>query len=312
MKAPVLTVMMICAATLGLHAATREEVKRILFEPILPTGLETLTQEEKWARLDQIRSEAAAIRRDDKQIAMSVYCELMEEYFGDRGIRETIMVHLYMIDGCDITSTGNQEALDWVRKAVREGSQSPVAIDYLMEKGDARDLELLSFRGKSGLEERVAGFNRIHNTVGPNWPGFTPSVTNTGPQALYVEAILRQYWAAMEDKSVTNIPPELITMAVWFDEDGNPVCNVDLEKYGLTMPELDVPNKPKGNGKPSPTLEGERPREPETSGGFQPPEQTPPATGCRRHIWLCAGVTVLTLGIGGLYAWRKKASTQKD
>jgi len=32
---------------------------------------------------------------------------------------------------------------------------------------------------------------------------------------------------------------------VWFDEDGNPVCNVDLAKYGLTMPEIDLPQNVK-------------------------------------------------------------------
>ncbi|MCL1921522.1 MAG: hypothetical protein FWG50_10700 [Kiritimatiellaeota bacterium] len=34
-------------------------------------------------------------------------------------------------------------------------------------------------------------------------------------------------------------------MVVWFDEDGNPVCNVDLAKYGLAMPEIDLPQKVK-------------------------------------------------------------------
>ena len=106
---------------------------------------------------------------------------------------------------------------------------------------------------------------------------------------------------------------------MWFDNDGNPVYNVDLEKYGLTMPKLDVPNKPKGKEKPPPPLEGELrhsvpPREPETSngipavessGGFQPPEQTPQTAGYRRHLWRYAGIAVLILGIGGLYARSK-------
>jgi hypothetical protein len=47
----------------------------------------------------------------------------------------------------------------------------------------------------------------------------------------------------------TKIPTELLTLVVWFDDGGNPVCNVDLAKYGLTMPELDVPNRPKGKEK---------------------------------------------------------------
>ena len=72
-----------------------------------------------------------------------------------------------------------------------------------------------------------------------NSPPFIPSVANTGPQAAHVHDLLKQ--ALEKYGSVSNIPPELITMVVSFDEDGNPVCNVDLAKYGLTMPDIEAP-----------------------------------------------------------------------
>jgi len=52
-----------------------------------------------------------------------------------------------------------------------------------------------------------------------------------------------KYWGTAKDTS--QIPDELLTMVVWFDEDGNPVCNVDLTKYGLTMPEIGLPQNVK-------------------------------------------------------------------
>ncbi|MCL1919966.1 MAG: hypothetical protein FWG50_02645 [Kiritimatiellaeota bacterium] len=122
-----------------------------------------------------------------------------------------------------------------------------------MMKGDARDLDIVGDGFRDALAMRVAGTNIINYSppssgmpAGSGWRGCTPSVTNTGPQGLYVEAILRQYWEKMEERNTAKVPPELLTLAVWFDDGGNPVCNVDLAKYGLTMPELDVPNRPMG------------------------------------------------------------------
>ena len=138
------------------------------------------------------------------------------------------------------------------------------AITYLVLKGDESDLakisDGISVMCDAVLGARVAGSNLfvkmsvpteyggIITNMLPNLvtfrPPFIPSVANTGPQALYVYEILKRAWEnAGEDES--KIPAELLTMVVWFDEDGNPVCNVDLAKYGLTMPELDVPNRPK-------------------------------------------------------------------
>jgi len=64
---------------------------------------------------------------------------------------------------------------------------------------------------------------------------FFPSVANTGPQAVYVREILYRFWE-MAGRDSAKIPKELLTMVISFDEDGNPVCSVDLAKYGLSMP----------------------------------------------------------------------------
>ncbi|MCL1856988.1 MAG: hypothetical protein FWF84_05040 [Kiritimatiellaeota bacterium] len=90
------------------------------------------------------------------------------------------------------------------------------------------------------LEMRVTGINvvdtlAITGLYGFGTPWFYPSVTNTGPQALYVGEILYRYWESVEFDTA-QIPPELLTMVVSFDGDGNPVSSVDLSKYGLTMP----------------------------------------------------------------------------
>ena len=167
-----------------------------------------------------------------------------------------------------------QEFADWINTLPKKNSQVQnffalkQSFQYLIMKGDERDLDLIPIpHWRSALAMRVAGTNLIDYSQFFDSTGIfrgshdiIPSVTNTGRQAVYVVEILRQYWMNMElnedgYRDRDKIPAELLTMVVWFDEDGKPVCNVDLAKYGLTMPELDVPNKPK--------MEGERPREPD-------------------------------------------------
>ena len=318
---PVVSMTVLC-----LHGDTPEEVSRFIRETV-EEAVQPNTPEhrERWYRMV---SKLETIERD---VRIPVYCEIMAEKFDDPNPKYVnhIILRLYALDGSELASYGNQEALGWTRRVLREkgkGFDTGLALRYVLLKGDERDLDVIHPYRKDILAMRVAGTNIVNHpyfdnrlNAGPAaLQSVIPSVTNTGPQALYVEAIIRQYWDRLETeyheedtgrerpfRDASKIPAELLTMVVWFDEDGNPVCNVDLEKYGLTMPELDVPNKPKGKEKPSPPLEGERPREPETSGGIQPPEQTPPAVGCRRHFWLYAGVAVLTLGIGYFYVWRK-------
>ncbi|MCL1921705.1 MAG: hypothetical protein FWG50_11650 [Kiritimatiellaeota bacterium] len=193
-------------------------------------------------------------------------CKLLEEKFDDPGVVNAAMWSFYCGDGADRASYGNKEALGWARRVVKEkktGYHITTAMDYLGQKGNAEDIALLSqYLVGRKLSARVAGTNLLNNHLtdfeGLWWLGCTPSVTNTGPQGLYVEAILRQYWENLEVgkdrhgnpyRDQSKIPPEIQTLVVSFDKKGNPVCNVDLAKYGLTMPEIDVPNRPKGKGK---------------------------------------------------------------
>ncbi|MCL1922141.1 MAG: hypothetical protein FWG50_13900 [Kiritimatiellaeota bacterium] len=102
-------------------------------------------------------------------------------------------------------------------------------------------------------------------------------------------------------EKVSQTPPELLTMVVWFDAGGNPVCNVDLAKYGLAMPEIDLPQKVKDEirrrssgsaGLPPCNAggAGQKPCAPGTTAPWSPP--------------LLIGVAILIIG-GGFYAWRK-------
>ncbi|MCL1921704.1 MAG: hypothetical protein FWG50_11645 [Kiritimatiellaeota bacterium] len=197
---------------------------------------------------------------------------MLEEKFDDPGTVYFIMRRFYLGDGRNIASCGNQEALGWARRAMREKPKEyGEAGRYLALKGDTRDIDILPpGQERRILEARVAGTNLVSHPsfeflTFRNLPArftFFPSVANTGPQALYAEAILRQCWKNLEVetrvladgssrpfKDLSKIPPELLTLVVWFDDGGNPVCNVDLAKYGLTMPDLDVPNRPKGKEK---------------------------------------------------------------
>ncbi|MCL1921706.1 MAG: hypothetical protein FWG50_11655 [Kiritimatiellaeota bacterium] len=219
-------------------------------------------------RYRQISSEWKAIGGDAK---MAVFLEMIGEKPDDTDTVNWMMSMFNRTDGADLASYGNQEALEWVRKVLRsegERFKKGGAEAYLMKKGDERDLDILGGKPGDTLSMRVAGTNVINYIPSgaailetDEWLGCIPSVTNTGPQGIYVEAILRQCWENLETetrfrgdkpypfKDKAKIPPELLTLVVWFDDGGNPVCNVDLAKYGLTMPELDVPNRPKGKEK---------------------------------------------------------------
>ena len=121
---------------------------------------------------------------------------------------------------------------------------------YLAFKGDARDLEVVKQFDRDTLgailERRVAGENIFGYDAEKLKPlkfigrpkTFFPSVANTGPQAVYVREILYRYWEE-NDKDASKIPQELLTMVVSFDKDGNPVCSVDLAKYGLSTPVIE-------------------------------------------------------------------------
>lgn len=178
-----------------------------------------------------------------------------------------LMSFVCKIDGSNMRSTGDADMLRLAREFLAVKSEKPewqsaaFCLLYLSQKGVSSDLPLLkkysglhsnlNFAKKAALESfrvlqgRVAGTNmltfmqaRYHNWS-TNEPPFLPSVANTGPQAVYVYDLLKQALAKYGD--ATNIPPELVTMRVSFGADGSPVCNVDLAKYGLVLPDFDPP-----------------------------------------------------------------------
>ena len=252
-----------------------EERYKILDEyyKMLPEGLRAIQAASRsLEEQNQVLDEYIKARLALREPFIEVLCKMLETKFDDPNpeyVNEA-MSRFYNFDGHNIASYGNPEALDWARRVMKEkpaeqGFDRRSARDYLVVKGDGRDLDLISSREwRERLNMRVAGTNLINffrpanTTGGASWYSCLPSVTNTGPQGLYVQEILRQFWETIEievDDSVyptyrfrdiSKIPEELLTMVVWFDENGNPVCNVDLAKYDLTMPELDVPNRPKG------------------------------------------------------------------
>jgi len=245
--------------------AQEEEVRRLIREfsemPSVPTP-------ERDGLINQL---LAGLMPLDPDEAFPVYYQILEEKFDDPNYVTQIMRIFLWADGRNIASYGQQEALDWARKLMRDkkpgqGFEKGAAVDYLLVKGDERDIDLMSNRmWRERLAMRVAGTNLINFwqkpwSTGVNWEGCLPSVTNTGPQGVYVQEILRKVWENLEIeiergtedwdpparfRDSSKIPDELLTMVVWFDKDGNPVCNVDLAKYGLTMPVIEP--KPTGS-----------------------------------------------------------------
>ena len=152
-----------------------------------------------------------------------------------------------MIDGDNLASEGEEKALEWVRM-VLESDNSGIA-GYLVQKStDAKDVELIQQWCGSGhtgfLETRLAGTNIFkwsdpYIYANESTMRLYPSAANTGPQAVYVREILLRYWEQSEGHHSPPIPSELLTMVVSFDATGNPMCNVDLAKYGLSMPVID-------------------------------------------------------------------------
>ena len=103
----------------------------------------------------------------EKDTVLSVYCEMLAEKFDDLNPRyvNILMYELTLIDGSDLTSYGNQEALDWVRKVPGSDRKRFNTVNteaYLMMKGDARDLDLLTWSDKERLATWVAGTNVIN------------------------------------------------------------------------------------------------------------------------------------------------------
>jgi len=265
--------------------AQEDEVRRLIREF---TEIPNSPSPERDGLINQL---LASLEKFDSDEAFPVYYKILEEKFDEPNYVSRIMRRFFDFDGRNIASYGQQEALDWARrvrkeKAHGEGFDRGWATDYLLVKGDERDLDLMSNRRwREQLAMRVAGTNLINFwqkswSTGVCWDGCVPSVANTGPQGVYVQEILHKVWENLEieieghshlgnpigRKDGSKIPPELLTMVVWFDEDGNPVCNVDLSKYGLSMPVIE----PKPTGSDPASLWNKR------TVTFPPPSERPP------------------------------------
>ena len=158
------------------------------------------------------------------------------------------------------------------------------------------------------------------NSYSTNALRFIPSVANTGPQAAYVYAAMEQalhkVWAQNTVKRTEGATversgsqegspygmlmgnaPELLTMRVWFDADGEAVCDVDLVKHGIFVPGLRVADS--NTLPPSPQKPPLSPAAADTAGhaAILPPSQ-------RLTIPLAFAAGVLA-ALGALAALRK-------
>lgn len=180
--------------------------------------------------------------------ALPEFYEILKESIEDREIARAVVNAFVVIDGYTWRE-GEREALDWTRKIVLTHSNDALfgtdrPLQYFVLKGDATDSRFLKENfdfAHPMLEARVGGTNlfRVGRVFGGGWIDFIPSVTNMGPQAVYVHEIIKRFWEQSgRDEDISKIPEALLTMVVSFDGDGNPVSSVDLAKYGLSMPIL--------------------------------------------------------------------------
>ena len=270
-------------ASMALHGATLEEARRIVNERFdlykRTRGLRYDSPEKK--RHTQVWQE----ERDLGYDAFPVYYEMLEEHFDDPCLVSQIMFEFIAADGENLASEGKREALEWARKVEKAYVGKPfealgIPLAYLTLKGDAGDLDLFYDKESAALlAARVAGTN-VTSLGSHKILYVRPSVTNTGPQGVYVYEIIKRAWEGMDKGTsvfiedvreyLANLPPELLTLVVSFDGDGNPVCNVDLAEYGLSMPVIE----------PKPTSTdirgmGRTVTFPHDSDGRVPPQATP-------------------------------------
>jgi len=247
-----ITIAVAFMASMALHGATPEEARRIVTEYLdLRKRVRAISTSQERERYTQVCQEQKDLGYD----AFPVYYGMLEEHFDDPYLVPQIMFEFFVTDGENLASEGKREALEWARKvekACAAGTlfeESWAQMAYLQLKGDAGDLALFPHKEAATLlAARVAGTNVIymdsHQTL-----YVCPSVTNTGPQGVYVYEIIKRAWEGMDKgtsrltedvrRYLANLPPELLTMVVSFDGDGNPVCNVDLAEYGLSMPVIE-------------------------------------------------------------------------
>jgi len=183
----------------------------------------------------------------DGRGGLSGYYQQLEANMENPKEASGIVNLMVQIECCNLAAEGEKDALEWARKYLERYPPAKGGgywvLYYLTTKGDERDIETVSRYSDDAhvqlLKMRVAGMNVFDIDCGSpyhlGYPEFLPSVNNMGPQAVYVREILNRYWEEVGMDS-SKIPQELLTMVVSFDKDGNPVCNVDLAKYGLSVP----------------------------------------------------------------------------
>jgi len=222
----------------GLRAATPEEAKQVICEFI-----EARKKKDREGE-DLAKRKLDALGPEEK---FTAYYELLAERMDDFYVVGRSLLWFGWGDGKNMASAGRREAIGWTRKVLEvwEGDSDRwddlkyIAGGYLALKGNENELEVFrkfNLNLDDVLRQRIAGTNVIGNFYFGGGASFVPSVTNTGPQAVYAEALVHRFWDGMKEKDASKIPAELQTMVVWFDEAGNPACNVDLAKYGLSMP----------------------------------------------------------------------------
>ena len=128
---------MISMAALCLHSDTQEEVRRFIRETVEMFVLpDTHERRERWNQMTQ------KLEAIEGEVKLPVYCEIMAEKFDDPNPKYVnhIIMRLFALDGGNLASGGRQDAIDWVRKALREkgkGFSRRIPIRYLVLKGDA-------------------------------------------------------------------------------------------------------------------------------------------------------------------------------
>jgi hypothetical protein len=322
----------VSAVALNLSGVTPEEARRIIQE-----NLEIISNTQKEIRNETVdrmplyqKQRLAWDKIESLQYGAfpALYALLDEEFEAYWSFAASRFLH---IDGENLASEGEKEALEWTRKILKKKPINEFSLlDYLaMKSDDARDVETLRksvyYRTAEILAMRVAGtnvFNGVYNIAhvdNEDIPKFHPSVANTGPQAIYVREILMKAWELFGGAEYDpKIPVEILTMVVSFNKDGNPVSSVDLAKYGLSMPVI--------TPKPDKYYRGEYkvvfPHEADTAqtGGMNsntvPKVTSSPTirineknnmeTSSPNRPWLYIAIAVSILGIGGFYVWRKK------
>jgi hypothetical protein len=254
---------------------------------------------ERAAKRQAIEAHIARIYSEFGDDALPELYKVLEENIED-GIYVAHIVEMFDDDAYNPTVASDAEALKIMRKAVDAKGWGK---EYLMRKGDTSDLErlpdttneIIRYSARATLKARVEGVNVMRFLgVGKGAgvreiePYFMPSAANLGPQAVYVCEILRRYWqdqlkipvltretvryyGEQSEQTVSKMPEELLKIVVWFDEEGNPVCNIDLSKYGLSMPVIEpkpIASDPKWYMQPTVTF-------PHDTDGWTPPTPAP-------------------------------------